>query len=150
MKRDDTEKRAKVKVIQFDQHQHALTELEQHCETFADVGGLEDIKKKINMDFILPLQNPEYFKAFGKATGEVFFCLARRDAAKHLSRKRLPARSKQTLYTWSFKRYCPCMLGRVNIICMIFLKKRVITVLAFFLLMSLIRSGESAGNEPAS
>ncbi len=70
MKRDDTEKRAKVKVIQFDQHQHALTELEQHCETFADVGGLEDIKKKINMDFILPLQNPEYFKAFGKATGK--------------------------------------------------------------------------------
>ncbi|MBU8683722.1 ATP-binding protein [Bacillus haynesii] len=69
MKRDDTDKRAKVKVIQFDQHQHALTELEQHCETFADVGGLEDIKKKINMDFILPLQNPEYFKAFGKATG---------------------------------------------------------------------------------
>lgn len=58
-----------MKVIQFDQHQHALTELEQHCETFADVGGLEDIKKKINMDFILPLQNPEYFKAFGKATG---------------------------------------------------------------------------------
>lgn len=46
MKRDDTEKRAKVKVIQFDQHQHALTELEQHCETFADVGGLEDIKRK--------------------------------------------------------------------------------------------------------
>ncbi|NPC94393.1 ATP-binding protein [Bacillus sp. WMMC1349] len=69
MKKDDTEKRAKVKVIQFDQHKHTLSETEQPCETFADVGGLEDVKKKIKMDFILPLQNPEYFKAFGKATG---------------------------------------------------------------------------------
>lgn len=37
--------------------------------TFADVGGMEEIKKKINMDFIMPIKNPEYFQAFGKKTG---------------------------------------------------------------------------------
>ena len=46
-----------------------MVEVEESKITFDDVGGMEDIKKKINMDFIMPIKNPEYFQAFGKKVG---------------------------------------------------------------------------------
>lgn len=61
--------REKIKVISFDREKNKMVEAEETIQTFADVGGMEEIKKRINMDFILPIQSPEYFKAFGKQTG---------------------------------------------------------------------------------
>lgn len=63
------EKRKKLKVISFDQEQQKIIEIEQMVETFADVGGLEEAKKKIRTDFIMPIQSPEFFEAFGKKVG---------------------------------------------------------------------------------
>lgn len=66
---NNEEGKNKLKVIQFDKHKNTLIESLQPQETFDDVGGLEEVKKKIRMNFILPLQNPEFFKAYGKEAG---------------------------------------------------------------------------------
>ncbi|MGG3890374.1 ATP-binding protein [Metabacillus fastidiosus] len=67
---DDQEKQQKLmKVFLFDKEKNALVEIIQPKETFADVGGLDEVKKKIEMNFILPLQKPEFFKAYGKKAG---------------------------------------------------------------------------------
>ncbi len=59
----------KFKVISFDKEQNKIVEIDQKRETFADVGGLDDVKKKINIDFIMPIQSPDVFEAFGKEVG---------------------------------------------------------------------------------
>ncbi|KEZ47775.1 ATP-binding protein [Metabacillus indicus] len=66
---DDDKKRRNLKVIQFDKDKNSLVETVQPKETFDDVGGLEDVKKRIRMDFIMPIQSPEFFQAFGKKSG---------------------------------------------------------------------------------
>ncbi len=67
---DDREQRRKnLKVIQFDKDKNTMVESERPKETFDDVGGLTEVKKKIRMNFILPMQQPELFKAFGKQAG---------------------------------------------------------------------------------
>lgn len=65
----DDKKRRNLKVIQFDKDKNSLVETVQPKETFDDVGGLEDVKKRIRMDFIMPIQSPEFFQAFGKKSG---------------------------------------------------------------------------------
>lgn len=60
-------RRKKLKVIHFDKNE--LVESEKPKETFADVGGLDDVKKKIRLNFILPLKQPEVFAAYGKEAG---------------------------------------------------------------------------------
>jgi cell division protease FtsH len=62
-------RRNKLKLIQFNKDDQSLIESEKPKETFEDVGGLEDVKKKIRMNFILPLKQPEIFKAYGKEAG---------------------------------------------------------------------------------
>ena len=37
--------------------------------TFADVGGMQQVKEEIDMKLIQPLKNPELFRAYGKSTG---------------------------------------------------------------------------------
>jgi SpoVK/Ycf46/Vps4 family AAA+-type ATPase len=37
--------------------------------TFADVGGMDGLKDEIRMKIVLPLQHPELYAAYGKATG---------------------------------------------------------------------------------
>ncbi len=37
--------------------------------TFADVGGMEPVKEEVRMKIILPLQQPDLFKAYGKKIG---------------------------------------------------------------------------------
>ncbi|MDP3277879.1 MAG: AAA family ATPase [Deltaproteobacteria bacterium] len=37
--------------------------------TFADVGGLDEVKEKIRMRIVYPFANPELFKAYGKKVG---------------------------------------------------------------------------------
>lgn len=69
MSENNDQKRKNLKVIQFDKNSNTLIESEQPKETFKDVGGLDEVKKKIQMSFILPLQSPEYFKAYGKEAG---------------------------------------------------------------------------------
>ncbi|MBP3964082.1 ATP-binding protein [Paenibacillus lignilyticus] len=59
----------KLKLIQFNQDDQSIIESDKPKETFEDVGGLEDVKKKIRMNFILPLKQPEIFKAYGKQAG---------------------------------------------------------------------------------
>lgn len=67
---DDGKKgRHKLKVIQFNKSRETLVETDQPKETFADVGGLDDVKKKIQMNFILPLKNPEIYEAYGRTAG---------------------------------------------------------------------------------
>ena len=62
-----------------------MVEVEESKITFDDVGGMEDIKKKINMDFIMPIKNPEYFQAFGKKVGGSLLFYNRLDVVRHFS-----------------------------------------------------------------
>lgn len=63
-------RRNKLRVLHFDgKDGNELVETEKPKETLEDVGGLEDVKKKIRMNFIFPLQQPELFAAYGKDAG---------------------------------------------------------------------------------
>lgn len=44
-------------------------ELERPQLAFADVGGMERVKEEVRMKIILPLRQPELFKAYGKKIG---------------------------------------------------------------------------------
>jgi len=44
-------------------------EIERPVLTFADVGGMEAVKEEIRMKIILPIQQPDLFKAYGKRIG---------------------------------------------------------------------------------
>lgn len=63
------QKRDKFTVFSYDKEKEKIVELEQKRQTFADVGGLENVKKKLRTDFIMPIQSPEVFEAFGKEIG---------------------------------------------------------------------------------
>lgn len=65
----DEHRRNKLKVIRFDKTDNHLVESDKPKETFVDVGGLEEVKKKIRLNFILPLQQPEIFAAYGREAG---------------------------------------------------------------------------------
>ncbi len=47
----------------------AAGELERPAVTFDDVGGMERVKEEIRMKIILPLQQPDLFRAYGKKAG---------------------------------------------------------------------------------
>jgi cell division protease FtsH len=65
----EARRRNKLKMLKFDKDGKDLLESEKPNETFADVGGLDEVKKKIRMNFILPLKQPELFAAYGKEAG---------------------------------------------------------------------------------
>jgi SpoVK/Ycf46/Vps4 family AAA+-type ATPase len=44
-------------------------EVEQPQITFADVGGLDDLKEKVRLRVLHPLKRPDLYKAFGKKVG---------------------------------------------------------------------------------
>jgi len=46
-----------------------LDPLERPKTTFAEVGGMEKMKEEIRMKIILPLQQPELFRAYGRKAG---------------------------------------------------------------------------------
>ncbi len=48
---------------------HADIEVEQPALTFADVGGMERLKEEIRIKIIHPMNQPELYKAYGKAIG---------------------------------------------------------------------------------
>lgn len=47
----------------------AVFEVEHPQLSFADVGGMEQVKEEVNMKIVLPLRQPELFKAYGKKIG---------------------------------------------------------------------------------
>jgi transitional endoplasmic reticulum ATPase len=46
-----------------------MDELSRPAISFADVGGMEDVKEEIRMKIIYPLQNRDLFRAYGKKLG---------------------------------------------------------------------------------
>jgi SpoVK/Ycf46/Vps4 family AAA+-type ATPase len=44
-------------------------QVERPDTSFADVGGMEDLKDEIRMKILLPLEQPELFRAYGKKSG---------------------------------------------------------------------------------
>jgi len=44
-------------------------EMEKPGITFADVGGMDDLKEQIRLKIIEPMRNPDLYKAYGKAVG---------------------------------------------------------------------------------
>ena len=58
-----------------DNDDDALTVPESERATFADVGGLDDIKEQIRMKIVLPFQRPEIFKAYGNHPSFAMFTL---------------------------------------------------------------------------
>lgn len=46
-----------------------ILELEKTGLSFADVGGLDDVKRQVRMKIIEPMRSPEVFRAFGKKAG---------------------------------------------------------------------------------
>ncbi len=46
-----------------------LTHLERERVTFADVGGLDQLKETIRLRIVLPFERPEVFEAYGKRRG---------------------------------------------------------------------------------
>lgn len=47
----------------------SAAEIERPALNFADVGGMEGVKEEIRMKIILPLKQPDLFKAYGKKAG---------------------------------------------------------------------------------
>lgn len=48
---------------------NAEGDIEQPAVNFADVGGMDRVKEEIRMKIILPLKQPDLFKAYGKKAG---------------------------------------------------------------------------------
>jgi len=44
-------------------------EIERPSTTFADVGGMSEVKEEISIKILYPLQHPEMYKAYGKTIG---------------------------------------------------------------------------------
>jgi transitional endoplasmic reticulum ATPase len=59
----------RVRVSWEEAFEPASTEVERPALTFADVGGMEDVKNEVRMKIIYPLTHPELYAAYGKAIG---------------------------------------------------------------------------------
>lgn len=64
---DDPETRERLPV--GDLPSDASVEIERPSVSFEDVGGMDAVKEEIRMKIILPLKQPELFKAYGKKSG---------------------------------------------------------------------------------
>ena len=49
--------------------EHEVGEVEKPTITFADVGGLDELKEKVRLRVLYPLKRPDLYKAFGKKVG---------------------------------------------------------------------------------
>jgi transitional endoplasmic reticulum ATPase len=65
--------RARIRLVASDdkagEPAAALTDVEKPAITFADVGGLDELKEKIRLRILYPLKRPDLYKAFGKKIG---------------------------------------------------------------------------------
>ena len=70
LNRDDENKTQAVKLKALDDLDNVTVGPWEDFEapiTLADVGGMEEIKKRLNMAFLAPLKNPEMMKMYGKS-----------------------------------------------------------------------------------
>jgi SpoVK/Ycf46/Vps4 family AAA+-type ATPase len=58
-----------LRVISGMEKDDRLIQIEKSQITFADVGGLEEVKEQIRMNIIYPFQQPDLFLAYGKKVG---------------------------------------------------------------------------------
>ncbi len=61
--------KTKLRVINHPSAPMTEEKMERPKLTFADVGGLEELKEKIRMNIVYPFQNPELFREYGKKIG---------------------------------------------------------------------------------
>lgn len=64
-----TEDQNRMRARNDDGDDDIFVEVEKPMISFRDVGGMEKIKEDIRMKIIYPLQNPDVYKAYGKAIG---------------------------------------------------------------------------------
>jgi SpoVK/Ycf46/Vps4 family AAA+-type ATPase len=57
-----------LKVTTDDQDEILEYEVEGPKVTLADVAGMQEVKRRLNLAFLAPMRNPELMKAFGKTT----------------------------------------------------------------------------------
>ncbi len=62
---DDSRERLPVGDLPSDPH----VEIERPAINFADIGGMDRVKEEVRMKIILPIQQPDLFKAYGKKAG---------------------------------------------------------------------------------
>ncbi|MDP3072710.1 MAG: AAA family ATPase [Opitutaceae bacterium] len=65
----DEETRERLPAGDLPGESRTAEEPEKPTTTFADVGGMEAVKEEVRMKIILPLQQPDLFKAYGKKIG---------------------------------------------------------------------------------
>lgn len=53
--------------------------------TLADVAGMEEVKRRLELAFLAPLRNPELLKMYGSVVRGGCCCMAHPDAAKRIS-----------------------------------------------------------------
>jgi len=68
---DLAERLAAVPIVEFAQFEERTEDrsIERPKLTFADVGGMDDLKEQIRLKIIYPLANSELYKAYGKTIG---------------------------------------------------------------------------------
>jgi SpoVK/Ycf46/Vps4 family AAA+-type ATPase len=66
---DIDETRQPQRDLAGDQPGQEYAEIEKPALTFADVGGMDGVKEEVRMKILLPLQQPELFRAYGKSIG---------------------------------------------------------------------------------
>ena len=57
-----------LKVTTDDENEILEYEVEGPKVTLADVAGMQEVKRRLNLAFLAPMRNPELMKAFGKTT----------------------------------------------------------------------------------
>jgi tetratricopeptide (TPR) repeat protein len=106
--------RARIRLVAGDNEGEpaaALTDVEKPEITFADVGGLDDLKEKIRLRILYPLKRPDLYKAFGKKIGAGCFSTDRRAAARRSWRGPRRARPGSTSWPSASKRSSTCGWG---------------------------------------
>lgn len=58
---------SKLRLVSGEQSEDTWVDVEDSHIYLKDVGGMEDVKKRLNLAFLAPLQNPELMKAYGKS-----------------------------------------------------------------------------------
>lgn len=60
---------AKLRLVSEEDDIDSAWDVEESNIYLKDVGGMEDVKKRLHLSFLGPLQNPELMKAYGKSVG---------------------------------------------------------------------------------